>query len=91
MARVVKDIIINHPNLSGLYQLAVEEPISKYDLLTAAKSAFNVDVNIIPDNEHVHLPTLDGSKLKKEINLVVPPWQDMMNELSIHKIFYHNN
>ena len=32
LARVVKDIIQNYPKLNGLYQLAPESPISKYDL-----------------------------------------------------------
>jgi len=88
MTDVVNNIILNHPNLSGLYQLALEKPISKYDLLCIAKKAFNSDVNIIPDGELIHLPTLDGSKLKKEVNLVVPSWQDMMSELSAQRSLY---
>jgi len=88
MARVVKNIISNHPNLSGLYQLAPEKPISKYDLLCIAKEAFNVKVEIIPEDEHVHLPTLNGSKLRYEMNLIVPSWQEMMNELSSNRGFY---
>jgi dTDP-4-dehydrorhamnose reductase len=90
MARVVKKILINYPNLSGLYQLAPEKPISKYDLLCIARDTFKVKIDIIPEDEHVHLPTLDGSKLKSEIDIVVPPWTEMMNELSACKNYYSN-
>lgn len=90
MARIVKNIISNFPNLSGLYHLATDKPISKYELLCLAKEAFNVNVDIIPEDEHVHLPTLDASKLKRKINLIVPGWKEMMNELGSNKGFYLN-
>lgn len=90
MARVVRNIILNYSNLSGLYHLAPEKPISKYDLICIAKEAYNVNVDIIPEDEHVHFPTLDGSKLRSEINLRIPSWQEMMIELSSNKDFYFN-
>lgn len=88
MARVVKTIIVNYPELSGIYQLAPQEPISKYDLLCLAKEAFDVNVEIIPDDGHVHLPTLDGSKLRCKINLTIPSWKEMMSELASNKELY---
>ena len=88
MARVVKDIIQNYPNLNGLYQLAPESPISKHDLLVIAKKVFQVNVDIIPDDTQRHFPTLDASKLRMAINLTVPSWEDMMTELAECKIIY---
>jgi dTDP-4-dehydrorhamnose reductase len=90
MARVVKKIISNYPDLNGLYQLAPEKPISKYELLCIAKEAFNLNVEIIPDALHVHRPTLNASKLKQEINLIVPSWTEMMEELASNSSFYLN-
>lgn len=90
MACVVKNIILNFPYLSGLYQLAPDKPISKYELLCIANEAFEVNVEIIPDDEHIHFPTLDASKLKHEINLIVPSWKEMLNELASNKEFYMN-
>jgi|TARA_B110000116_G_scaffold260163_1_gene262985 dTDP-4-dehydrorhamnose reductase len=84
LARVVKDIIQNYPKLNGLYQLAPERPISKYDLLSIANKAFQVNVDIIPDDTQKHFPTLDASKLRQTINLKVPSWEDMMAELAIY-------
>ena len=88
MARVVKDIIQNYPKLNGLYQLAPESPISKYDLLGIANKVFQVNVDIIPDHTQRHYPTLDASKLKMAINLAVPSWEDMMTELAESKMIY---
>ena len=88
MSSVVKDIILNFPNLNGLYQLAPENPISKYELLSIAKEAFDVDVEIIPEEVYIHLPTLDASKLRNEIKLKIPSWKVMMKDLAVDKSFY---
>ena len=85
MAKIVNKIISDYPNISGLYNLATEKPISKYELLCLVKEAFNVNVDIIPDDDRIHCPTLDGSKLKREMNLLVPSWKDMINELALNK------
>ena len=88
MTRVVKTIILNAPKLSGLYQLASEKPISKYELLCIAKRAFEVNIEINPENKQVHTPTLNGSKLKDKIKIKVPSWKEMMNDLALNKDFY---
>jgi dTDP-4-dehydrorhamnose reductase len=84
MASVVKNIIMNYPNLCGLYQLALDSPISKYDLLCLAREAFGVNVDIIPNYEHDHRPTLNGSKLKRKMKLSIPSWKEMMQELAAY-------
>jgi dTDP-4-dehydrorhamnose reductase len=90
MSRVVKNIISNFPNLSGIYQLAPDKPISKYELLCIAKEAYKVNVEIRPDDIQIHLPTLDATKLKHALNLTVPSWNIMMKELASNKIYYAN-
>ena len=90
MAKTVKSIISDYPNLSGLYHLAPEKPISKYELLCLARDAYRVDIEIIPDDQHAHQPTLDATKLRKAINLCVPSWNIMMAELAANKDFYAN-
>ena len=83
MSKVVNKIITEYPNLSGLYQLAPENPISKHELLSIAKKAFNLNVEILSDKLQIHNPTLNSTRLRKEINLVVPSWEEMMNELAL--------
>ena len=90
MAQVVKSILLNFRDINGIYQLASEKTISKFELLNLAKEAFKVNVDIIPDEVQVHLPTLDASKLIKKTNLLVPSWKEMMYELATEKAFYSN-
>ncbi|KAG1707510.1 D-inositol 3-phosphate glycosyltransferase [Nymphon striatum] len=87
MAKTVLNIIENHPNISDLHQLSTPEPISKYELLCLARDSFKLDIEIIPDSSFEIKPTLDGSKLKNALNLNIPSWQDMMNELAADPLY----
>ena len=88
MAKTIASIIADYPDLTGLFHLATEKPISKYELLCIARNAFKTDVEIIPANKYVHNPTLNGTKLRKAINLDVPSWEIMMQQLAVNKHFY---
>ena len=90
MAKAINNIILNYPNLCGLYNLAPDNPISKYDLISLVKAAFDLNIEIIPETKHIHTPTLDGSKLKKDINLTVPTWEEMVAELWSYSEFYQS-
>ena len=82
MCRVVGDIIESHPELGGLYTLAMPQPISKYDLLCLAREAFQLDVEIVADDEFEIKPTLNGNKLREAIGVQLPQWPDMMKKLA---------
>lgn len=88
MTKVVKSIIYDFPTLSGLYHLAPDHPISKYELLCIAKKAYRIDVDIVPDGKQIHFPTLNASKLKNALRLQVPSWNQMMEELANNKKYY---
>lgn len=88
MAKIVGDIIEFHPELSGLYQLATEEPINKFDLLLIAKAAFQrYNISIEPDSSFVNINTLDGRKLQRIIGYKVPRWEEMMSQLAAERIY----
>lgn len=87
MARIVGDMLVEHPDLTGLYQLAMPTPISKYDLLTLARRAFDRDVEIIPDHDVFSMPTLDGSRLAAVVDLGLPSWTEMMEELAADRSY----
>ncbi len=88
MTTIVKKIILDHPTLHGLFNLAPPNPISKYDLLGIAKKEFCVNVEIVPDDYNIHSPTLDGSRLRNKLNINIPNWQKMMSDLARHKLDY---
>ena len=87
MAEVVRNIIENYPNLSDLHQLAMPEPISKYDLLCCARDAFGLDVEIVPDSSFEIKPTLNGQKLAGAMKLSIPDWSEMMAELAAEPLY----
>ena len=87
MSKIIGDIIEHHPTLSGLYNLATKSAISKYDLLCTARKSFNLNIDIIPEEEFVINPTLNGEKLRYEIDVKLPSWEEMMNELAQEKFY----
>jgi len=87
MARTVEKIITDHADLSGLYQLATERPISKYDLLCQMNNSFDLSLSITKDKSFEIKPTLNGSALKQRMDLKVPDWNDMMDELASDNLY----
>lgn len=81
MADLVADIIEHRPRLQGLYQVAAPS-IDKYALLGLAKSAYNVEIDIEPDDCVVMRRNLDGSRFERETGIRVPDWAHMMQALA---------
>jgi dTDP-4-dehydrorhamnose reductase len=88
MARIVGDIIEHQPSLGGLHQLAIEKPVSKYELLCLARDAFKLDTEIVPDDGFEIKPTLDGRLLRSKMPLFLPSWAEMMRELAAEQGLY---
>lgn len=86
LAKFIVKIINENISLSGLYNLAPQKPISKYDLICIIKEKFKLKLEIIPDNEIIHNPTLNGTKLRSKLNFKIPTWDTMLNNLSKYKI-----
>jgi len=82
MARTIKDIVSQHQNLSGVYQLATDTPISKLNLLKLANQSFQLGIDIETDSSFETKPTLNGTKLKSSIDIQIPNWKTMMDELA---------
>lgn len=91
MSQVVGDIIESHPELNGLLQLSTPQPISKFDLLCVARDAFGMNVEIVPDDDFEIKPTLNGSKLRAAMNLEIPTWPEMMQELAADPLYDYLN
>ena len=80
-AWLVRQILCEHPELSGLYQVA-GRAISKYDLLCQLRDAFAQPVQIVPDDlEHTDR-SMNGEKLRNAIGYEPPSWTQLIYELS---------
>ena len=88
LSKTVALIIEQHADLNGLYQLATDSPISKFELLSLVKNVFQLDTTIIPDDTFVSKPTLNGSKLKNILSLRIPDWPEMLDEIAQNSVLY---
>ncbi|MGB9082223.1 MAG: SDR family oxidoreductase [Desulfuromonadaceae bacterium] len=77
MARIIAEIVIPRPGLSGLYQVS-SEPISKYDLLCLVRERYGKKIEIDPDYEFFCDRSLDSSKFFAATGYVPPAWPELV-------------
>ena len=77
LARVLEE----HHELEGISHVAAE-PIGKYDLLCLLKQAYELDVEISPDDSVVIDRTLNGSAFEQHTGLVAPDWPVMVEAMA---------
>ena len=80
LSEIIADIIVNHPQLSGIRQVA-SEPISKYDLLNLVNKIYGLKIRIDPDETIINNRSLNPEKFKKETNIKIPSWEYMIEEM----------
>jgi len=81
MADLVVAVVNRGEDLSGLQQV-VSEKISKYDLLTALRDGFGLDVTIKPNDEVVCDRSMCGSGFEKMLDFVVPSWAEQIKRMA---------
>lgn len=77
LSRVVRDIVLPRPELSGLYHVA-SEPISKYDLLRLVAAAYGRQATIEPDNALAIDRSLDPGRFREATGYVAPSWPQLV-------------
>lgn len=82
LAEVVTFVIRDFPDLQGLYQI-VSEPISKYDLLGMINTAFNLGIELIPNDIEISDRSMKGDKFNAATGYVSPPWMQLVNNLAM--------
>lgn len=81
LSRVVERILLQHPDLSGLWHVS-SEPINKYELLCIARAAFGWSGEITPDDSFVCDRSLNSSRFRGRIGYQPPAWPVMLAELA---------
>jgi dTDP-4-dehydrorhamnose reductase len=82
LGRVIEHVLVNHPRLHGVWQVA-STPISKYDLLVRLARLLNrTDVEIVADDVFVCDRSLRGEAFSAEVGYVAPQWDAMLDELA---------
>jgi len=80
MAKVVENLIEYHPDLAGLYQVT-SQTISKFDLLSLLRDAYQLDIEITPDPDFFCDRSMKGDKFTKATGCIPPPWPKLVAQL----------
>lgn len=81
LARLIAELISDHPSLDGLYQVA-STPIDKFELLGLLNEAFGADVEITPTDDVRVDRSLVGNRLRLAVGWEAPSWPDMVEQLA---------
>jgi len=81
LARIMADLIVEYPGLSGLYHIS-SDPINKYDLLVRIRDAMGLDIEIEPFEDFYCDRSLDSARFRVETGYPVPDWDEMIAELA---------
>lgn len=80
MALLIRDYVIPHPELHGLYHVSAE-PINKFDLLTLVAQAYGKLIEIVPEEQFVIDRSLDSSRFRQATGYVPKPWPDLVRAM----------
>jgi dTDP-4-dehydrorhamnose reductase len=77
LARIIRDYVVPHPKLEGIYNLA-SSPISKFDLLRLISEIYDTSVTVIPDNSIKINRSLNASSFNTATQYVAPSWGELI-------------
>jgi dTDP-4-dehydrorhamnose reductase len=80
LARILADVLENHPQLSGLYHVS-SDPITKFDLLSLVNEVYGLGIRIEPDCEFTCDRSLDSSRFRSASGFRPPTWEEMIQEM----------
>lgn len=87
LAGMMDKLILDHPGLSGVYQIA-SPAITKYDLLTKINQAMDLGIEIIPEKDFYCDRSLDPSKFIRDTDCTIPDWDAMISDLAADQTPY---
>lgn len=73
IAQLIRDFVIPHPELHGLYHVSAD-PINKYDLLSLVAQVYGKTIEIIPDDKFAIDRSLDSSRFRSATGYDAPEW-----------------
>lgn len=80
LARVIRDHVIPHQELHGVYHVSAE-PINKFDLLTLIAKAYDKTIAITPDDKLAIDRSLDSSRFRQATGYQPQPWPELVRRM----------
>lgn len=83
-AQVVRDVVIPHTGLTGLYHVAAK-PINKFDLLRLIADVYGKTIDIVPDDKLVIDRSLNAKRFQSATGYIAPEWPELINLMHKYK------
>lgn len=80
-ADIIKSLILEHKELTGLYQIS-SEAIDKFHLLRLIGEAYNVNIEITPSDDLIIDRSLNSSIFREMTGFVPLSWQEMVKQMA---------
>jgi len=80
LSRIVRNIILPRPLLSGVYHVAAA-PIAKYDLLKLIAEIYSKKITIIPDDNLVIDRSLNADLFNQETGYRPADWNELVQRM----------
>lgn len=84
LAGIIRDVVIPHAELHGLYHVAAS-PISKYDLLKLIADVYGKSIEIVPDDKLKIDRSLNAELFREATGYVAPDWERMIKLMHSYK------
>jgi len=81
LAELVGKLLVDHPGLSGLYQVA-SASLSKFDLLILLRNAYSLDMEIVPSDAEICDRSLSGQKFQRATGYCTPSWPELVRQMA---------
>lgn len=81
MAEIIADVMLRHPNLSGLHHVS-SEPIDKYELLCLIRDAYGIEIQIEPDADFKIDRSLDSARFREATGFRPLAWPEMIRAMA---------
>lgn len=80
LSQIVRDVVIPHTALSGVYHVAAK-PIAKYDLLKLIARIYGKKIEIDPSEQLVIDRSLDAARFREATGYVAPEWPELIETM----------
>ncbi|MDR4484162.1 MAG: SDR family oxidoreductase [Nitrospirales bacterium] len=77
IARIIRDHVLSHPELHGLYHVSAA-PINKFDLLTLVAKQYGKSIEILRDESFVIDRSLDSTRFRTATGFKPAPWDELI-------------
>jgi dTDP-4-dehydrorhamnose reductase len=78
LADLIRDIVIPHPDLHGIYHMATR-PISKFDLLQLVAKRYGKAIELIADDRASPDRSLNADRFRKATGYAPPDWPELVD------------